>query len=149
MENTIFHCLVGEGKWRRQKTREKFFSLGPTFLILPNREEKLERKVLSHHFYTNTLFLSPLKARNTIIFLSNISKLKHNQIIRIQTQKHKFKINQIITIKAKKEKEKEKKDKRQKTEAIWPIQIALGMKMIASSRLGQLLWDEDDPSGLR
>ena len=83
-----------------------------------NREEKLERKVLSQHFYTNTLFLFPLTvtnttATNTIIFLSNISKLKYNQIIRIQTQKHNFKINQIITIKGKK-----KKKKRQKTEAI-------------------------------
>ena len=45
---------------------------------------------------------------NTTIFLSNIFKLKHNQITRIQTQKHSFKINQIITIKAK------KKDKGQK-----------------------------------
>ena len=46
---------------------------------------------------------------NTTIFLSNISKLKHNQIIRVQTQKHNFKINQIITIKAKKKKKKKKK----------------------------------------
>ena len=48
---------------------------------------------------------------NTTIFLSNISKLKHNQIIRVQTQKHNFKINQIITIKAKKKKKKRKKIK--------------------------------------
>ena len=76
----------------------------------------------AHFFYTNTLFLFPLTvtnttATNTIIFLSNISKLKYNQIIRIQTQKHNFKINQIITIKGKKKKkrkEKKKKDRRQK-----------------------------------
>ena len=65
---------------------------------------------------------------NTTIFLSNISKLKHNQIIKIQTQKHNFKINQIITIKAKKEKKK-KRQKRLKTKAIWPIWIGLGTKM--------------------
>ena len=106
VENTVFHCLVGEGKLGRQKTWKKVFSPGPTFFILSNREEKLERKVLSQHFYTNTLFLSPLTATNTTIFLSNISKLKYNQIIIIQTQKHNFKINQIIT----------KKKKRQKTE---------------------------------
>ena len=102
MKNIVFYCLVGEGKWEQQKTREKVFSPGPTFFILPNQEEKLERKVLSQHFYTNTPFLSPLIATNTTIFLSNISKLKHNQIIRIQTQKHNFKINQIIAIKEKK-----------------------------------------------
>ena len=47
MENAVFHCLVGEGKWGRQKTREKVFSLEPTFFIFPNWEEKLEKKVLS------------------------------------------------------------------------------------------------------
>ena len=96
MENTVFHCLVREGKWGRQKTREKVSSLGPTFFILLNLEEKLERKLSSQHFYTNTPFLSPFTATNTTatnttIFLLNISKLKHNQIIRIQTQKHNFK----------------------------------------------------------
>ena len=55
MENVVFHCLVGEGKWGRQKTREKVFSPGPTFFILPNREENQERKVLWKHFYTNIL----------------------------------------------------------------------------------------------
>ena len=69
-------------------------------------------------------FLSPLTATNTTIFLSNISKLKHNQIIRIKTQKHNFIINQIITIKAKKKK---------KTETIWPIWTALGTKMSDST----------------
>ena len=92
----------------KTKNPEKVFSLRPTFFILPNWEEKLERKVLSQHFYTNTLILSPLIATNTTIFLSNISKLKHYQIIRIQTQKHNFKINQIITIKAKKKKKGQK-----------------------------------------
>ena len=111
MKNTVFYCLVREGKWGQQKTQEKVFSPGPTFFILPNREEKLERKVLSQHFYPNTPFLSPLIATNTTIFLSNISKLKHNQIIRIQTQKHNFKINQIITIKAKKKKKQKRRQK--------------------------------------
>ena len=40
--------------------------------------------------------------------LSNISKFTHNQITRIQTQKHSFKINQIITIKKKIKKKKDK-----------------------------------------
>ena len=104
------HCFPLFG-WGRQKTREKVFSPGPTFFILPNREEKLKSKVLSQHLYTNTPFLSPLiatntTATNTTIFLSDVSKLKQNQIIRIQTQKQNFKINQIITIKAKKKKKK-------------------------------------------
>ena len=105
------HCFPLFG-WGRQKTREKVFSPGPTFFILPNREEKLKSKVLSQHLYTNTPFLSPLIATNTTIFISNIFKLKYNQIIRIQTQKHNFKINQIITIKGKKKKKEKKKKKK-------------------------------------
>ena len=66
---------------------------------------KKKQFFLSHLTAINTT------ATNTTIFLSNISKLKHNQIIRIQTQKQNFKINQIITIKAK---NKNKKDRRQK-----------------------------------
>ena len=108
---------VEEGKPGR-----KFSLLGPQFSSSKIGRKRLKRKVLSQHFYTNTLFFSPLTATNTtatntIIFLLNISKLKHNQIIRIQTQKHNFKINQIITIKAKKKKKKKKektKDRRQK-----------------------------------
>ena len=46
MKNVVFHCLVGEGKWGRLKTREKVFSPEPTFFILPNQEENVERKVL-------------------------------------------------------------------------------------------------------
>ena len=84
----------------------------------PKSGRKPERKVLSQHFYTNIPFLSPLittntTATNTTIFLSNISKLKHNQIIRIQTQKHNFKINQIITIKAKKKKKRKEKKRKE------------------------------------
>ena len=79
-------------------------------------------------------------ATNTTIFLSNISKLKHNQIIRIQTQKHNFKINQIIKIKAKRRKKKKEKRKRQKPSdlsglrwgrrwvtAQWPISLVLSL----------------------
>ena len=73
----------------------------------------MERKVLSQHLYRNAL-----TAANTTIFLSTISKLKHNQIIRIQTQKHNFKINQIITIKTKKKKKKKKKRKEKKRQKI-------------------------------
>ena len=46
MKNVVFHCLVGEGKWGRQKTWERVFSPKPTFFILPNQEENVERKVL-------------------------------------------------------------------------------------------------------
>ena len=71
-------------------------------------------------------FLSPLIATNTTIFLSNIFKLKHNKIIRIQTQKHNFKINQIITIKPKKKKKKKWKIE---DRSHWPIWTAFRMKM--------------------
>ena len=125
--------------------------------ILPNREEKLERKVLSQHFYTNTLFLSPLTATNTMatnttIFLSNISKLKHNQIIRIQTQKRNFKINQIIAIKEKKKKKTKDRSHLTHLDCVvdedewrlqarpialgrrWPIWTALGTNVLESSK---------------
>ena len=67
---------------------------------------------IAHCAATKVLSVLLCYSTNTTIFLSNISKLKHNQIIRIQTQKHNFKINQIITIKAK----KKKKEKKKKTE---------------------------------
>ena len=70
---------------------------------------------IAHCVATKVLFVLlcyRTNTTNTTIFLSNISKLKHNQIIRVQTQKQNFKINQIITIKAK----KEKKEKKKKTE---------------------------------
>ena len=70
---------------------------------------------IAHYVATKVISMLLCYRTNTTIFLSNISKLKYNKIIRIQTQKHNFKINQIITIKAKKKKEKKK---RQKTEAI-------------------------------
>ena len=66
---------------------------------------------IAHCVATKVLFVLlcyRINTTNTTIFLSNISKLKHNQSIRIQTQKHNFKINQIITQK------KKKKDRRQK-----------------------------------
>ena len=46
VKNVVLHCLVDERKQERQKTGEKVFSLEPTFLILPNPEENVERKVL-------------------------------------------------------------------------------------------------------
>ena len=90
----------------------KFSLPGPQFSSSQIGRKRLERKVLSQHFYTNALFLSHLTATNTTIFLSNNSKLKHNQIIRIQTQKYNFKINQIITIKGKKRKKRKKEKKK-------------------------------------
>ena len=90
---------------------------GPQFSSSQIRRKIVEKKVLSQHFYRNALIATNTKTTNTTIFLSNISKLKYNQIIKIQTQKHNSKINQIITIKAKKKKKKKKKktkDRRQK-----------------------------------
>ena len=84
---------------------------------------------IAHYVATKVLFVLlcyRINTTNTTIFLSNISKLKHNQSIRIQTQKHNFKINQIIT---------QKKKKRQKTEAIWPIWTGLGTKMSKSMKM--------------
>ena len=101
-----------EENWEEGKPGRKFSLPSPQFSLSQIGRKRLERKVLSQHFYTNALFLFPLTATNTTIFLSNISKLKHNQIIRIQTQKHNFKINQIIT--KKKTKKKKTKDRRQK-----------------------------------
>ena len=88
-----------------RKPGRKFSLMGSQFSSSQIGRKIVERKVLSQYFYRNSL-----TATNTIIFLSNISKLKHNQIIRIKTQKHNFKINQIVTIKAK----KKKNDRRQK-----------------------------------
>ena len=64
---------------------------------------------IAHYAATKVLSVLLCYRTNTTIFLSNISKLKHNQIIRIQTQKHNFEINQII-----KKKKKKIKDRRQK-----------------------------------
>ena len=44
MEDSVFHCLAKEGKWRRRKTREKVVSPRPTIFILLNREEKVGEK---------------------------------------------------------------------------------------------------------
>ena len=99
--------------WQKKENAEdrkpgrKFSLLGPQFSSSQIRRKIVERKVLSQHLYKNALIATIIT-----IFLSTISKLKHNQIIRIQTQKHNFKINQIITIKAKKKKKKKKKKKR-------------------------------------
>ena len=38
----------------KENKRDKKFSPKPTFLILPNPEENVERKVLWKHFYANT-----------------------------------------------------------------------------------------------
>ena len=47
---------LGKENKKDRKPGRKFSLLSPHFFILPNWEEKLERKVLSQHFYTNTLF---------------------------------------------------------------------------------------------
>ena len=127
----------------RMENSGENFSLGSTIFILPNLEENCEEEVLSQHFYINVL----TTATNITIFLSNISKLniiKHNQIIIIQTQKHNFKINQIITIKAK----KKTKDRRQKPSDLYSLHwgrrwatarvgsIALGLRWIIWTVLG-------------
>ena len=119
----------------------------------------------AHFFYTNTPFLfshtvTNTTATNTIIFFSNISKLKHNQIIRIQIQKHNFKINQIITIKGKKRKKrkKEKKkteDRRQKPSDPsrlcwgWRWVMALGWANCFGTKMTHLDYIGDECSGIK
>ena len=115
----IWWKIVFSTVWQKKENVEdgkpgRNFSLpGPQFSSSQIRRKIVERKVLSQHFYRNALIAINTTVTNTTIFLSNISKLKHNQIIRIQTQKHNFKINQIIKMKAKKKKKKTK-DRRQK-----------------------------------
>ena len=46
---------LGKENEKDRKPGRKFSLLSLHFFILPNWEEKLERKVLSQHFYTNTL----------------------------------------------------------------------------------------------
>ena len=92
---------LGKENGEDRKPGREFSLPGPQFSSSQIRRKIVERKVLSQHFYRNALRAINTTATNTTIFLSNISKLKHNQIIRIQTQKHNLKINQIITIKAK------------------------------------------------
>ena len=101
------HLQKGAQEVHNQKVRASFINIIVEAMLNYQIAYCATTKVLSMLlcYRTNTT--------NTTIFLSNISKLKHNQIIRIQTQKHNFKINQIITIKKKKEK---KKKERQKTE---------------------------------
>ena len=102
---TLFSLFGKRRKMLRMENSGENSLPGPQFSSSQIGRKIVERKVLSQHFYRNALTTT-----NTTIFLSNISKLKHNQIIRIQIQKHNFKINQIITIKTK----KKTKDRRQK-----------------------------------
>ena len=146
----IWWKIVFSTVWQKKENVEdgkpgRNFSLpGPQFSSSQIRRKIVERKVLLQHFYRNALIAINTTATNTTIFLSNISKLKHNQIIRIQTQKHNFKINQIIKMKAK------KKERRQKTEDRSHLTHldCVGDEDEWRFQLGQLLWDEDDPSRL-
>ena len=98
MENVVFYCLVGERKWRRQKTRQKVW-----------REKCCESTFTQIPCFS---LFSQLQTQQT--FSQTSLKLKYNKIIIIQTKKQNFKINQIITIKAKKKKKRRRR--RQKTE---------------------------------
>ena len=135
--------------WQKKENAEdrkpgrKFSLLGPQFSSSQIRRKIVERKVLSQHLYKNALIATIIT-----IFLSTISKLKHNQIIRIQTQKHNFKINQIITIKKKKKKKEKKRQKMEDRSHLTHLDC-VGGEDEPRLRLGQLFWDEDNPSGLR
>ena len=122
---------------------------GPQFSSSQIRRKIVEKKVLSQHFYRNALTATNTKTTNTTIFLSNISKLKYNQIIKIQTQKHNSKINQIITIKAKKKKKRRRRIQKTEDRSHLTHLDCIGDEDERWIRLGQLLWDEDDPFGLR
>ena len=98
-------------------SRQLFRAFAKTNARLPF--EAVLNYQIAHCAATKVLFVLlcyRTNTTNTTIFLSNISKLKHNQIIKIQTQKHNFKINQIITIKAKK---KETEDRSHLTHLDW------------------------------
>ena len=100
------HLQKGAEEVHNQKVRACFINI---------TVEAVLNYQIAHCAATKVLFVLlcyRTNTTNTTIFLSNISKLKHNQIIRVQTQKHNFKINQFITIKAKKKKEKKKTEDR-------------------------------------
>ena len=92
------HLQKGAQEVHNQKVRVRFINITIEVVLNYQIAHYAATKVLS------VLLCYRTNTTSTTIFLSNISKLKHNQIIRIQTQKHNFKINQIITIKAKKKK---------------------------------------------
>ena len=81
------HLQKGAQEVHNQKVRASFINIIVEAMLNYQIAYCATTKVLSMLLCYRT---------NTTIFLSNISKLKHNQIIRIQTQKHNFKINQII-----------------------------------------------------
>ena len=92
------HLQKGAQEVHNQKVHARFINI---------TVEAVLNYQIAHCAATKVLFVLlcyRTNTTNTTIFLSNISKLKHNQIIKIQTQKHNFKINQIRTIKAKKKK---------------------------------------------
>ena len=97
------HLQKGAQEAHNQKVRACFINITVEAVLNYQIAQCTATKVLS------VLLCYRTNTTHTTFFLSNISKLKHNQIIRILTQKHNFKINQIITIKAK----KKKKDRRQ------------------------------------
>ena len=101
------HLQKGAQEVHNQKVRASFINIIVEAMLNYQIAYCATTKVLSMLLCYRT---------NTTIFLSNISKLKHNQITRIQTQKHSFKINQIITIKVKK---KKTKDRSQLTHLDW------------------------------
>ena len=104
------HLQKGAQEVHNQKVRASFINIIVEAMLNYQIAYCATTKVLSMLLCYRT---------NTTIFLSNISKLKHNQIIRIQTQKHNFKINQIITIKAKKKKKRNTEDRTARTHLDW------------------------------
>ena len=68
MKNVIFHYLVKEKKYERQKIGDKVFPPRPTFFI---QEENKKGKVMRNVFYTNTLTLlhSPTPLTFPILYI--------------------------------------------------------------------------------
>ena len=97
------HLQKGAQEVHNQKVHVCFINITVEAVLNYQIAHCATTKVLS------VLLCYRINTTNTTIFISNIFKLKYNQIIKIQTQKYNFKINQIITIKAKKEKKKKKK----------------------------------------
>ena len=100
------HWQKGAQEVHNQKVCTRFINITIEAMLNYQIAHCAATKVLS------VLLCYRTNTTNTTNFLSNISKLKHNQIIIIQTQKHNFKINQIITIKGKKRKKEKKTEDR-------------------------------------
>ena len=113
---TLFSIVwLGKENGEDRKPGRKFSLLGPHFLFSQIGRKSWREKCCHSTFTQIPRFslLSQLQTQQLQTQQSFSQTSLNSSIIRIQTQKHNFKINQIITKKAKKKRKKEK-DRRQK-----------------------------------